>query len=101
MTNHTTKPTDAGTLSRRDMIEATAAALALPLLPLPAGARLAALTKMADEESDPKTPAGRFFGRIKGRTIQAYYTSKTGIHTDQEYKGNVFQTGDYAGFDAT
>src|SRR6266705_1496552 len=186
MTNHTTKPTDAGTLSRRDMIEATAAAL---VLPLPAGARLAAaapppkfftaaeyalvdelsdmiiptdekspgaraagvaayidarlaeafqqegqaewrsglkavdelsqtlhghpfmastpeqrlatLTKMADEESDPKTPAGRFFGRIKGRTIQAYYTSKTGIHTDQEYKGNVFQTGDYAGFDAT
>ena len=188
MTNDTTKPTEPGVLSRRDMIEATAAALALPLLPLPAGARLApaaapqfftaaeyalvdelsdmiiptdekspgaraagvaayidarlaeafqqegqaewrsgikaveelshtlhghpfmattpeqrlaTLTKMADEEKDPQTPAGKFFGQIKGRTIHAYYTSKIGIHTDQDYKGNVFQTGDYAGFDAT
>jgi hypothetical protein len=63
--------------------------------------RLAVLTKMAAAESDPKTPAEKFFRQIKGSTVQAYYTSKIGIHDDQNYKGNVYQTGDYAGFDAT
>jgi hypothetical protein len=63
--------------------------------------RLAVLTRMAAAESDPKTPAEKFFGQIKGSTIRAYYTSKVGIHDDQRYKGNVYQTGDYAGSDAT
>jgi len=63
--------------------------------------RLAVLTRMAAAESDPKTPAERFFRSIKGSTIRAYYTSKIGIHDDQQYKGNVYQTGDYAGSDAT
>ena len=63
--------------------------------------RVAVLTKMAAAESDPKTPAEKFFKQIKGRTIDAYYSSKIGIHDDQKYKGNVYQTGDYAGFDAT
>lgn len=63
--------------------------------------RLALLTRMAAAESDPKTPAERFFGEIKGATIRAYYSSKVGIHDDQRYKGNVYQTGDYAGSDAT
>ena len=27
--------------------------------------------------------------------MQAYYTSKIGIHVDQEYKGNVYQPGEY------
>jgi hypothetical protein len=63
--------------------------------------RLAVLTRMAVGESDPKTPAERFFGQIKGATAQAYYTSKVGIHQDQQYKGNVFQPGEFAGFDAT
>jgi hypothetical protein len=63
--------------------------------------RLALLTKMAAAESDPKTDAEKFFRQIKGATVQAYYTSKIGIHDDQNYKGNVYQTGDYAGFDAT
>jgi hypothetical protein len=62
--------------------------------------RLATLTRMAAAESDPKTPAERFFRTIKQSTAQAYYTSKIGI-ADQGYKGNVFQTGEYAGFDAT
>jgi hypothetical protein len=61
--------------------------------------RLAVLTRMAVHESDPKTPAEHFFREIKGSTIRAYYTSKIGIHTDQEYKGNVVQPGEYAGFD--
>jgi len=61
--------------------------------------RLAVLTKMAAAESDPKTPAEQFFREIKGSTIRAYYTSKIGIHDDQQYKGNVYQTGEFAGFD--
>jgi hypothetical protein len=63
--------------------------------------RLVVLTQMAAGESDPKTPAQRFFGQIKGATTQAYYTSKIGIHLDQQYKGNVYQQGEYAGYDAT
>jgi hypothetical protein len=63
--------------------------------------RLEVLTRMADAEKDPKTPAEKFFGQLKGSTAQAYYTSKIGIHTDQHYKGNVYQQGEYAGFDAT
>jgi len=63
--------------------------------------RLAVITKMAAAESDPKTPAERFFGQIKNSTARAYYTSKIGIHTEMGYLGNVYQTGDYAGFDAT
>jgi hypothetical protein len=63
--------------------------------------RIAVLTRMAANESDPKTPAEQFFREIKGSTIRAYYTSKIGIHDDQQYKGNVYQTGDYAGYDAT
>jgi len=60
--------------------------------------RLAVLTRMA-AETEPKTPAQQFFGEIKGATIHAYYTSKIGIHDDQQYKGNVLQTGEFAGFD--
>lgn len=63
--------------------------------------RLAVLTQMAAGEEDPKTPAQKFFGQLKGATAQAYYTSKIGIHVDQEYKGNVYQQGEYAGFAAT
>ena len=63
--------------------------------------RLAVLTRMAAGESDPKTPAEGFFKQVKGATIGAYYTSKVGIHDDQQYKGNVVQTGEYAGLDAT
>jgi hypothetical protein len=63
--------------------------------------RLAVLTKMAENERDAKTPAEKFFGVVKSYTAQAYYTSKIGIHDDQDYKGNVYQTGEYAGFDPT
>src|ERR1044072_6847041 len=63
--------------------------------------RLALLTTLAANEKDPKTDAEKFFREIKGMTIRGYYTSKIGIHDDQRYKGNVYQTGDYAGYDAT
>lgn len=63
--------------------------------------RLAVVTRMAAGESEPKTPAEQFFTQIKGSTIRAYYSSKVGIHDDQQYKGNVLQTGEYSGYDAT
>ncbi|HEY3219917.1 MAG TPA: gluconate 2-dehydrogenase subunit 3 family protein [Gemmatimonadales bacterium] len=63
--------------------------------------RLALLTRIAAAESDPKTEPEKFFRQIKSATIRAYYTSKIGIHDDQQYKGNVIQPGDYAGYDAT
>jgi hypothetical protein len=63
--------------------------------------RLALLTRIATAESDPKTDAEKFFREIKSSTIHAYYTSKVGIHDDQQYKGNVIQPGEYAGYDAT
>jgi hypothetical protein len=63
--------------------------------------RLAVLTRMAAAEADPKTDAEKFFKQIKGATVGAYYTSKIGIHDDQQYKGNVVQPGEYAGLDAT
>jgi hypothetical protein len=61
--------------------------------------RLAVLTRMAAGESNPRTAEARFFNELKRRTAQAYYTSKIGIHQDQEYKGNVVQPGDFAGAD--
>ena len=63
--------------------------------------RLAVLTRIAAAESDPKTDAEKFFREIKSSKIRAYYTSKIGIHDDQQYKGNVIQPGEYAGYDAT
>jgi len=63
--------------------------------------RVAVLTRMAAAEEDPKTPVERFFKDLKWWTVFGYYTSKVGIHDDQQYKGNVLQTGEYAGYDAT
>ena len=62
--------------------------------------RVAVVTRMAAAENDAKLPAEKFFNEVKGATMGAYYTSKIGIQIDQEYKGNVYQQGDYAGFDA-
>ena len=62
--------------------------------------RVAVLTRMATGEKRPKTPAEQFFQDLKGWTARAYYTSKVGIHADQQYKGNVVQPGEYAGYDA-
>ena len=62
--------------------------------------RLTVLTSMAADERAPKTPPERFFTELKRWTVRGYYTSKIGIHVDQEYKGNVYQQGEYAGYDA-
>jgi hypothetical protein len=63
--------------------------------------RLALLTRIAAAEADPKSDVEKFFKEIKAGTIRAYYTSKIGIHDDQQYKGNVIQPGEYAGYDPT
>lgn len=62
--------------------------------------RIALLTRIAQNESSPKTPEENFFKELKSRTAQAYYSSKIGIHEEMQYKGNTYQK-DYAGFDAT
>jgi len=51
--------------------------------------RVAVLTRMARNETKPKTPEEVFFGDLKHATAQAYYTTKIGIHQEMEYKGNV------------
>src|SRR5207245_994478 len=90
------------TLSRREMLEVTAAAIPAPVLKQGPAAdqRVAVLTRIAAGEQDPKTPAEHFFQELKRSTVRAYYTSKVGIHADQQYKGNVYQRGEFAGFDA-
>lgn len=70
-----------------------------PLLEATPDQRVAVLTRMAAGEADPKTPVEQFFKELKWWTVFGYYTSKIGIHGDQEYKGNVYQTGAFAGFD--
>jgi hypothetical protein len=72
-----------------------------PFLEGTAEERVAVVSRMAAGESDPQTEPERFFRELKRWTVRGYYTSKIGIHMDQEYKGNVNQTGEYAGFDAT
>lgn len=62
--------------------------------------RVTVLTRMAAHESDPQTPPERFFQELKQWTVRGYYTSEIGIHVDQEYQGNVYQRGEFAGFDA-
>jgi hypothetical protein len=63
--------------------------------------RVAVLTRMAAGEENPKTPTEHFFNELKRWTVSGYYTSSIGIHQDQEYKGNVPQLGEFAGYDAT
>jgi hypothetical protein len=60
--------------------------------------RLAMLAKAAQNEAKPATAEERFFRLIKEHTIRGYYTSKIGIHDELEYKGNTYQTGEYAGY---
>jgi len=71
-----------------------------PMRETTADQRIAVLTRLAAGESDPKTPAEHFFRELKGWTVRGYYSSKIGIHLDQQYKGNVYQRGEFAGYDA-
>ena len=51
--------------------------------------RVAVLSRIASHESEPQTPAERFFVELKYSTADAYYSSKIGIHQEMEYKGNI------------
>jgi hypothetical protein len=49
-----------------------------------------ALQKAAINEENPKTDLERFFALLKQMTVNAYYTSATGIHKEMEYVGNTY-----------
>lgn len=59
--------------------------------------REAVVLSMAANEAHPKAPEEQFFATLKDATVRSYYTSKIGIHDDLQYKGNVVQSGPYAG----
>ena len=62
--------------------------------------RVELLTRISQNEKDPKKPEEIFFKELKSSTARAYYTSKIGIHTEMQYKGNV-SLKEFVGFDAT
>jgi hypothetical protein len=56
-----------------------------------AGSSLAeALRRAAANEENPTTDLERFFVLLKQMTVNGYYTSATGIHTEMEYIGNTY-----------
>jgi ribosomal protein S18 len=61
-----------------------------PLMKASAEQRTAVLARMAQNEANPQQPEEKFFRELKRRTVRAYYTSKIGIHTEIEYKGNTY-----------
>ena len=44
---------------------------------------------MSRNEDSPSNDVERFFAIVKRATVDGYYTSRTGIHEDLEYKGNT------------
>jgi len=62
--------------------------------------RFATMTRMAQNEGKPQTPAEIFFAKVKFRVVQAYYTSEIGIKQDMDYKGNSYLT-EFVGFDVS
>lgn len=58
------------------------------------------LTRISRNEAKPVKPEEVFFKELKARTARAYYTSKIGIHSEIEYKGNV-SLREFVGYDAT
>ena len=72
----------------------------LPFMKASPEQRLGVLTRMAQNESDPKKPEEKFFKELKSRVVFAYYTSEIGIKQDMEYKGNTYQN-EFAGYDVT
>jgi hypothetical protein len=62
--------------------------------------RLALLERMADHESKPEKPEELFFGELKSRVVQAYYTSEIGIRQELEYRGNTVQA-EFSGIDVS
>jgi hypothetical protein len=53
--------------------------------------KIAVLTVLSKNIDMTELPEVRFFRDLRELTIRGYYTSKIGIHDDQDYKGNVAQ----------
>jgi hypothetical protein len=62
--------------------------------------RIELLTRISQNELNPKKSEETFFKELKVSTARAYYTSKIGIHTEMQYKGNV-SLKEFVGYDAT
>jgi hypothetical protein len=62
--------------------------------------RVAVLTRMSRNESDPKQPEEVFFRELKSRVVHAYYTSEIGIKQELEYKGNTYLA-EFVGIDVS
>lgn len=67
---------------------------------LPEATRVSILTRLAANESAPKTPEETFFNELKSRVVQAYYTSEIGIKQEMEYKGNTYLA-EFVGYDVS
>ena len=52
--------------------------------------RIALLERIAQNETNPQKPEEKFFVELKSRVAHAYYTSKIGIQSELEYKGNTY-----------
>ena len=62
--------------------------------------RITLLKRISENEMKPVKPEEVFFKELKSRTAHAYYSSKIGIHTEMEYKGNV-SLKEFVGYDAS
>lgn len=60
--------------------------------------RIALMTRISANETDPKKTEETFFVELKSRVAHAYYTSKIGIRQELEYKGNTYLR-EFAGVD--
>jgi hypothetical protein len=50
--------------------------------------KIALIQVLSDNAELTEIPEVKFFHELKRLTVRGYYTSKTGIHDDLEYKGN-------------
>lgn len=64
------------------------------------GERIAVLTRVSANETNPQKPEETFFVELKSRIAHAYYTSKIGIRQELEYKGNTYLR-EFAGVDVS
>lgn len=54
--------------------------------------QVAVVTRMAANEAKPETPEETFFVELKGRVVDAYYSSEIGIKQEMQYLGNTYLT---------
>jgi hypothetical protein len=71
-----------------------------PFMQASAEQRGAVLTAMAQNEKAPHRPEEVFFGTLKSRVVNAYYSSEIGIKQELEYKGNSYLA-EFAGEDVS